>query len=173
MSYQNINSIVADIDIDLSAAQSHGMAAGMLCVNDRTKPGYWLQELTQDADAIDEDDKNALVSLFEETRRLLASDDFSFELLLPGEDTALNGQLEALREWCQGFLYGIGSATSAVGWSKDSQEIVKDIAEFTKLDNDAQGEEAENDFMELTEYLRASVIFLRTELNRAAYKALH
>ncbi len=173
MSYQNINSIMADIDVDLSAAESHGMAVGMLCVNDRTKPGYWLQELAQEAGEINEEDRLALVSLFEETRRLLASDDFSFELLLPDEDTSLNGQLQALRDWCQGFLYGIGSASPGSGWSRESQEIVKDIAEFTRLETDAQGEEAENDFMELIEYLRASVIFLRTELNRAAYSAIH
>ena len=50
---------------------------------------------------------------------------------------------------------------------------MKDIAEFTKLDTESEDEEAENDFMELTEYLRAAVIFLRTELNSADNRTVH
>ena len=165
MLYRDINAIITNIDADLSAAESHGMAAGMLCVNDRTEPGFWLRELVQDAGEFNDEDKSILQGLFEETKCLLASDEFAFELLLPDEETPLSEQVEALRQWCQGFLFGIGSTTPTSGWPEDSREVVKDIAEFTKLDTDAEGEEAENDFMEITEYLRAAVIFLRTGLN--------
>jgi uncharacterized protein len=173
MFYQDINTIIIKINADLSAAESHGMAAGMLCANDRTEPGFWLQELLQETGGVNDEDRFVLEELFEETRLMLASDEFTFELLLPDETTSLNEQLEALRQWCQGFLYGIGSTTATSNWPEDSREVVKDIAEFTKLDTDAEGEDAENDFMEITEYLRAAVIFLRTALNSGHNGTIH
>jgi uncharacterized protein len=175
MLYQDINSILAKVDADFSAAESHGMAAGMLCADDRTEPGFWLGELLQNADEFNDEDRAVLQGLFEETKRLLASDEFAFELLLP--DTALSEQLAALRQWCQGFLFGLGAASSTSGstanWPQDSREVVKDIAEFTKLDSDVEGEEAENDFMEITEYLRAAVIFLCAGLNSGHSGTIH
>jgi uncharacterized protein len=173
MFYQDPNSIIAKIDPDLTAAEAHGMAAGMLCVNGRTESNFWLHELFQGVEEFSNDDRAFLQDLFEDTKRLLASDEFTFELLLPDEGSPLSEQLEALRQWCKGFLFGVGAAAPAQDWPEDSREIVKDIAEITKLDTDAEGEEAENDFMEITEYLRAAVIFLRTGLNSAYNGTVH
>jgi uncharacterized protein YgfB (UPF0149 family) len=177
MLYQDINQIIAKIDADCSAAESHGIATGMLCVNSHTEFGFWLGELSQEASALNDADKAALQDLFEQTRSLLASDEFEFDLLLPNEDTSLNEQIEALRQWCQGFLFGLGATASAsvtsATWPQEVREAVKDIAEFTKLDTDAEGEEAENDFMEITEYLRAAVIFVQSELNAVDDRTVH
>ena len=108
---------------------------------------------------------------------MLASDEFAFALLLPDDDFPLSEQIEALRQWCQGFLFGIGSTYSATGstanWSEEIREAVKDITEFTKLDTETEDEDAEHDFMEITEYLKAAVIFLRTELNSADSPTVH
>lgn len=180
MQYQDIDTIVAKNDAKLSAAEAHGMAAGMLCANDRTELRFWLQELLKDADDINDEDRSILEELFEDTRNLLAGDEFVFELLLPDDDFPLNEQVEALRKWCQGFLFGLGTTSSTAdstdstpNWSEETREVVKDIAEITKLDTDAEDEDAENDFMEITEYLRAAVIFLRTELNSADNRTVH
>ena len=177
MFYQDINTIITKIDATLSAAESHGMAVGMLCVNNRTEPGFWLGELLQQGGGFNIEDEAILENLFGETRSLLASDEFTFDLLLPGEDARLSEQVEALRQWCQGFLFGLGTTSStseaAANWSDEIREIMKDITEFTKLDTDVEGEEAENDFMEITEYLRAAVIFVRAELNAVDDRIVH
>lgn len=174
MLYQDINTIITTIDPDLSAAEAHGLATAMLCVNETTKPSFWLQELfQQDQSALNLEDKFILEDLFKEIRQDLASDEYVFELLLPNDESLLSEQLDALRQWCQGFLFGLGTAAATVSWPEESREIVKDIAEFTKLDPDAAGEEAENDFMEITEYLRAAVIFLRTGLSSGDKNTLH
>jgi uncharacterized protein len=177
MQYQDIDTIVAKNDAELSAAEAHGMATGMLCVNDRTELRFWLQELLKDADFISDEDRSVLEELFEDTRNLLAGDEFDFELLLPDDDFPLNEQVDALRKWSQGFLFGLGTtastADSTPNWSEEIREVVKDITEITKLDADAEDDEAENDFMEITEYLRAAVIFLRTELNSADNRTVH
>ena len=95
---------------------------------------------------------------------MLLNDEFEFEILLPDEDDSdLIERVEALREWCKGLLLGVGFANTASQFSIQTQEILKDVAEMTKLDSDIalDDEEAENDFMELTEYLRAAVLALR------------
>jgi uncharacterized protein YgfB (UPF0149 family) len=169
MAYDVCNAIVVQSDAELSAAEAHGMAAGMLCVNKHTDSAQWLVALLHnDAAPVKDEDKALLVRLFEETRRLLASEEFEFDLFLPDEAALLSKQVEALKNWCRGFLFGIGTgsdAATATGWPDDVREILKDIAEFTKLDTEAEGEEDENALMEINEYLRSAVILLHDELN--------
>lgn len=164
MTYQLINTIVKQSDPELSAAQAHGVATGILCVNEWAQGDDWLNELFRDGESLSDDAKDVLTQLFEQTRTLLESDEFEFDLLLPGDDEAsLSDRLEALAQWCQGFLLGVGVTHAESEWSKDASDILKDMIEFTKLDTDAAGEEDENDFMEITEYLRSAVLLLRSE----------
>jgi len=166
MTYPVINTIVVRSDAELSAAEAHGMATGMLCANEQAQSGEWLTELFRHAMPAADEDRSTLVHLFEETRSLLANDEFEFDLLLPDDETLLSDQVEALTCWCTGFLLGVGFTHTASDLSKEATEILKDIAEFTKLDIDAEGEEDENDFMEITEYMRSAVLLLRSELNK-------
>jgi uncharacterized protein len=164
MAYNACNAIIVQSDAELSAAEAHGMATGMLCSNEQAESAVWLAELLQNASPVIDKDKNLLVRLFEETRRLLESDEFEFELFLPEDDASLVEQVKALKNWCRGFLFGVGSGSSVSNWPKDAREILKDIIEFTKLDTNAEGEEDERAFVEITEYLRSAVLLLRDEL---------
>lgn len=164
MAYSACNAIFIQSDAELSAAEAHGLATGMLCVNEQTDSSYWLTELLHNADPVLDKDNDLLIRLFEETRRLLASDEFEFDLFLPEDDAPLSGQVVALTGWCRGFLFGVGSVAKATHWSKEARDILKDIAEFTKLDADVEGEEDERAFVEVTEFLRSAVLLLRDEL---------
>jgi uncharacterized protein YgfB (UPF0149 family) len=168
MAYKACNAIVVQSDAELSAAEAHGMATGMLCVNEHTESAQWLGELLRHAAPVTAEDKALLVRLFEETRRLLASEELEFDLFLPDEEALLSEQVEALKNWCRGFLFGAGTGSdAALNWPADVQEILKDIAEFTRLDTEAEGEEDENALMEITEYLRSAVLLLRDELGNS------
>lgn len=168
MAYKTCNAIIVQSDTDLSAAEAHGMATGMLCVNEQAESSAWLAELLHNASPVIDEDKNLLFRLFEETRRLLGSDEFEFDLFLPEDDASLIEQVEALKNWCRGFLFGVGSSTAVSNWPKDVREILKDIAEFTKLDANVEGEEDERAFVEITEYLRSAVLLLRDELDNSS-----
>ena len=166
MTYQIINAIVVQSDAELSAGQAHGMATGMLCANEQAQSAEWLSELFRHAIPVTDEDRATLVHLFEDTQSLLASDEFEFDLLLPGDKALLSEQVEALTYWCQGFLLGVSFTHAAPNLSREASEILKDIVEFTKLDTEAEGEEDENDFMEITEYMRSAVLLLQSELNQ-------
>ena len=167
MAYNACNAIFLQCDPDLSAAEAHGLATGMLCVNEQTESTYWLAELLQNANQVSSNDIDILIRLFEETRRLLASDDLDFDFFLPDDEVALSERVDALTNWCRGYLFGVGSAATVTNWSKDTREILKDITEFTKLDTDVEDENDENDFVEITEYLRPAVLLLRDELTQS------
>jgi len=96
----------------------------------------------------------------------MASDEFIFDLFLPDEQDPVNQRGFAIMQWCQGFLFGMGRIETSSEWPGDVGEILKDIVEFTKLDTDIDDEdEAESALMEIQEYLRASVMLIRSELN--------
>ena len=163
-----IDAILVQYDAELTAAEAHGMASGLLAVNGKFSNESWLNELLQNTQPVNNEHKVELLGLFDDTQDVLLDDEFEFELFLPEDDESnLIERVDALRQWCKGFLFGIGFANKATKFSQQTQAILKDVAEITKLDADIEleDEEAENDFMELTEYLRAAVLALRDEFS--------
>ncbi len=173
MHYQIIDAIVSKLDPELSAAEAHGMATGMISINNFADRNHWLQEVLQNAEGIEPNDQTALESLFNQTYNLLVNEDFEFAVFLPDDSAPMHERLEALRHWCQGYLFGMGSGTADAKWPLEVLEIIRDISELTKLDSEAEDEEAENDFVEITEYVKAGVIFINTELNPIRNSSVH
>jgi yecA family protein len=173
MTYQNIDSLFKRSDEVNSAAEAHGLATGMLCVNGQTQSAVWIKQLFDDGDDISAEQARQLAQLFEETRETLSSGDYDFEPFLPADDEPLSEQIAALVDWCRGFLFGVGALYQNSEQSGQTREILRDIAEFTRLDPDAEGEEDEVAFMEVTEYLRTAVLLLRAELGSNGRARIH
>lgn len=173
MTYQTINTICLQRDAELTAAEAHGVAVGMLCVDEHTESGRWLSELFSKAVPLNEQEKRLLMDLFEETASLLASEQMEFELFLPDDNALLTDQVAALAGWCQGFLYGVGAVCTDINWNRKVSEILKDISEFTRVDTVAESEEDECAFVEITEYLRSAVLLLRYEINANTAGVVH
>ncbi len=170
MSYSVVNSIILQKEAADSAAEVHGIAVAMLCLDPKTEAGTWLTEaISKNADLL-EDDKLMLINLFDQSQELLASDEFVFDLFLPDDQEALSHRCQALMHWCQGFLFGMGRIQTDSDWPGDVGEILQDIVEFTKLDMDIDNEDedaTESALIEIHEYLRASVMLIRSELHDA------
>ncbi len=89
-------------------------------------------------------------------------------MCLPDDQEPVYLRSLALMQWCQGFLFGMGRIQTSSQWPGDVGEILKDIVEFTKLDTDVESDDeeaAESAIMEIQEYLRASVMLIRSEMN--------
>jgi uncharacterized protein YgfB (UPF0149 family) len=165
--FQAVNSILEKYNADMNAAEAHGIGVGMLCVEIKADVANWLNELFTDSHDVFDEDKTLLLDLFERTRELLnpEDDEFGFDLLLPDDDVPLNEQVEALRSWCQGFLFGVGYAQTNADWPGDSAEVMRDMIELTKIDSDVEGEEDEDALIEIHEYVRAAVLTVRDQFN--------
>lgn len=173
--YQAVNSILEKHDADVGAAEAHGIAVGMLCVEVKAGAANWLHELFADEHALPDDDKSLMLNLFERTRELLdpETEEFAFDLFLPDLDESLSEQVEALRCWCQGFLFGVGYAQTSADWPGESAEVMRDMIELTKIDSDVEGDEDEEALMQIHEYVRAAVLIVRDQFAEDNNGRLH
>jgi hypothetical protein len=79
-----------------------------------------------------------------------------FEPLLPGDETDLASRVAALAAWCQGFLYGFGSAGTAsqAALSESVGEVLADLAQVAR---GAWGESPSRNAYANRQFLRAAV----------------
>jgi uncharacterized protein len=104
----------------------------------------------------------------------LDAEDFSFAPLLPEDDDALDARLEALGEWCGGFLTGFAAGLARRGQSsldetpEEVREIVRDLAAIAQIDADSALDAAENDLVELEEFVKVGVLLIRSTLADAS-----
>jgi len=182
MAYQTINKIFQKNDTDLTSAEAHGLATGMLCIENKMEPSSWISQLLEDDINLLDEDKTTLIALFEQTRTLLSGEDdgFRFDLFLPGDDEQLTEQLKAIRSWCEGFLFGIGYSRSESTWPGDTGEVIKDIVEFTKLDSEVDEDitqdeidDLEGALIEIQEYLRVAVMMIRDQFMEESNRQTH
>lgn len=166
MTYLSIDALLMDAGVTSNAAEAHGLATGMLCVDIRVSSDLWLKELLAESNPLTDVDKLTLLALLEQTAQLLSEGGFEFDLLLPDDEESLSNRVEALRHWCLGFLLGLGFTRSGDDWPGESGELLKDLVEFTQVDSDVEGEEEdESAFFELVEYVRVAVQVVQSDLS--------
>lgn len=104
--------------------------------------------------------------LLEQTRERLERRAFEFEPLLPGEGTDLPQRVQALAEWCRGFLLGLvaGGIKDIRRLTGEAREAVRDILEIAEAEvgEDERGEATEKD---LVEYVCVGVQIVYEELH--------
>jgi uncharacterized protein len=165
MVYQEINQGLQQIHASMLAAEAHGVAVGLLVVEPNLEADSWLQGLDVISSENNSESTALLFQWFESIRKQLSEgiEEFSFDIFVPDEDTYLDEQAEALREWCQGFLWALAANESSQDWPEEISEIISDIIEFTKLDSRLAEDNNEDDYalQEIREYLRAAVFVIR------------
>lgn len=174
MNYRRFEETLAGLARDYSAAQWHGLLCGLICAGRPVDTGVWFDcamTFTGTSAALSVETGAALKTVFEHTRVQLSdtSDGMEFDLFLPDEDTPLELRADALKLWCEGFLYGlsVGGLARDRSLSTDSSGFLRDLAEFCKLGH-IEDEATDSDefyLMELIEYVRAGVLLLHDELN--------
>ena len=172
MDYQTLNRIFLNSAAEITAAEAHGMATGMLCINNHDSSDRWLSELFGDETPVGKQ-LTLLNSWYDETGQVLANNQFDFRLFLPDGNTCLTDQANALIDWCHGFLFGFGSQANAVIMTPDAEEILKDLYEISRMDSRVEGEDDEVAFMEVTEYIKAAVLLIYEQLNINVNRAVH
>lgn len=149
------------------AAEAHGTLAGALCAATAYRLEDWLGEILPEGRA-DRFITESLRAVFDATARELRAAEMDFEVLLPADEQPIAERAEALGQWCQGFLYGLGtSRIRDVGdLPGDAGEVVRDITEITRIGVDAKDsmEANESAYAELVEFVRVGVQLLFEEL---------
>ena len=178
LQYDEINDALKRIGVEQDAAEIHGGLCGLFCTIGGLTAAYWLDNTLSNSpegdaltvDALNNESRSLLTHLFNGTEKQLFGQDFSFQPFLPDENAGLPARVEALSNWCQGFLFGLsqGGLTDPAGLPGDLPEIVKDMLEISRaesyeLDDDTQDEK---DYMELIEYVRVGVQLFVDEMKQ-------
>jgi len=157
--------------LDQNPAEVHGFALGLLLAGVADPQRLWQQELYSEldpADVLAGECRELLAGLF---NTVFASNDdiaATFSLLLPDDIAVEANTLVAVRDWCQGFLYGFGLGGEHVDadLSAQSREWLHDVSEIGLLDTEdvANDEESQSALIEIEEYLRVGVLLVREDL---------
>lgn len=147
----------------ISAAESHGLLCGLLCMRAEDARGLWTRRTFDDETAGDPPPA-PLDRLYDETLQQLDDTSFDFQLLLPDDDELdLAGRTAALADWCNGFAFGVAaSGRDADRLPEESREFLYDVARIAQAEAAAE-EDDEAAFAEVTEYVRMGALLTRTE----------
>jgi Uncharacterized protein conserved in bacteria len=151
-------------------AESHGTLYGLLCTGKFDAARDWINELLNSTSGGESEQAytELFASLCEDIGCELNDPSLSLRLLLPDDSRPLSERMEALAEWCQGFLFGLGHSACDLFDSRsgDIKEILRDIAEIGRVDVDVQeGDEMEAAYTEVVEYVRIGVSLIAEELS--------
>ena len=148
----------------LSPAEIHGCLGGLLGGGFRGDRAELITNMEQTLDTTFHGEiADAIQGLRDEMEACIIAGEFDFQLLLPGEDLELGQRVEAMASWCRGFLGGYAQARVTAGAQAeavavDSAEVLKDFAAIAQAgpdeDADPDGEDGEEHYSELYEYLR-------------------
>jgi len=152
----------------IDVAELHGFFTGLLCFKDEIILTDWEFQLGEETDPSEEHKQAVIVfqKLLDAIEQQLRSTEFEFSLLLPADEIPLKQRLQALQDWSQGFLYGVGLSKSRNDrFNIIEQEFINDVATFShRLLNDCiETDDNETAYIELVEYLRAGVFNLYEE----------
>ena len=163
--YQSLENIFAERGLAVTVAEAHGVLVGLLCVKPCATVEDWYDQVMSEDDRanLSEREHAVLKALFEYTQSLLNGTDYGFQPCLPDDEAALTARAYALKDWCSGFVYALGMDESRRRWSDDALELMRDFVEITKLDAVEDGEEDENAYTELLEFVRMGTEYIYSE----------
>ncbi len=172
--FQTFERALRSEDAMASAPETHGIICGMLCATPVPEPAPWIEQVLgrQPGQARSVAIDQLLMNMYETVESQLDDEGFAFHLLLPDDDQALRPRLRALRDWCEGFLFGFGSLIGVEidQLSDGRREFIFDLREFCRLETDdsALDDSAEGSLAELVEYLRVGALGARQDCLAAA-----
>lgn len=149
------------------AAEAHGTLVGALCASQCSLVD-WLAEILPEGRA-DSAAADSLRAVFDSTSGALLDGTLAFTPLLPTDDAPIGDRTLALGEWCQGFLYGLGTGVAvpdAAQLPGDAAEVLRDMTEITHVDVDPEDGTESNEaaYAELVEFVRVGVQLLYHQL---------
>jgi len=164
-------------DTIFSPVEMHGILAGLLVVDGAVSEEDYIDCVSGDQQAtIIGTASDALRELHKDTRKLLGSDEFTFQPLLPDDEYSLVERLNAASAWARGFIVGL--ARQGVSADKivavEVSQFIHDLTEISNSEYETEdSEEAELIYVELVEYLRMGALLLQEELQPQVSAQLH
>lgn len=143
-------------------ASAHGILSGYACVNVDITIENWLYEVLEEYSK--DDDFSVLAKIFNSTLEELSDPELNFNPLID-EDSGLTIMAMDIKDWCNGFLTGLGLSQVQTG-DAEIIEILENLSDIAALDSSiTDTDENANDLNEILEFVRMSVLLIQETLN--------
>jgi len=166
--YDEVNAELMALHAGVLASECHGFMCGYFCVSNALAAEVWRDYLLAGID--EEAELGAcfviLSQLADQVFEEMLSDDLSFALFLPDDESPISERSSALAEWCAGFVsgLGIGGLGDKPKLIDECDEFIKDIVSISRLETAVEeGEDVEGTLFEIIEYIKVGVIMLHQE----------
>ena len=169
VTFAEIERVIDGLNATVDAAEAHGCLCGAVCTSANYAFERWVEEFAPDeARPLPPESEQPLRLLFADTVRTLRGAEMEFEPLLPDDDATLERRTVSLSQWCQGFLYGFstGDAVTAEALPDAVNEVLRDLTHISRASADVgeAGEQEEESYVEVLEYVRVGVQLIHDEL---------
>lgn len=145
-----------------SISSAHGLLCGYACVNPDITFENWIYEILDEYSK--DDDFSVLSAIFNQTLEQLSDSELNFKLLIE-DDGDLSIQAGDIKDWCSGFLIGLGLAKIQIS-GEELEEIIESISQISNLDiNIENSPENSNDIMEIVEFVRMGALLIQETIN--------
>lgn len=176
--YEELVRQVAAAGIESTLPEIHGILCGLLCGKAPDTANLWSEALFSDIEdngAQVAECRKSLDTVFHHTVNQLTEDRMELSLLLPDEEQEAVVRAAAIRDWCQGFLFGFGLAGRQPEslFSQDAGEAIRDFREISRMDVEEMGDasETEEALAHLEEYLWVAALLVYQDV--LASKRIH
>ncbi len=166
--YDEVNAELMALHAGVLASECHGFMCGYFCASNTLEVEAWRDYLLAGID--DEAELGTcfgiLSQLADQVFEEILSDEFSFALFLPDDESSITERSSALAEWSAGFVsgLGIGGLGEKPKLIDECDEFIKDVVSISRIETSIdENEDAEGALFEIVEYLRVGVIMLHQE----------
>lgn len=163
---QQLDSIDAEMDV----SELHGLLCGLLCAQPEDGESLLHAELftmTALGDLLAQECQASVTTLYKDTEKTLLGLATEFRPAILDDDHPLRMRAASVRDWIQGFLYGLGlGRLSESLLSLDAQEVLQDFTDITRMNIDLMEENEVNEeaYAEIAEFLWVGVLTIVTDV---------
>ncbi|WNC67738.1 UPF0149 family protein [Thalassotalea nanhaiensis] len=169
LSFASVQAALGGENFQGSASEIHGLLTGIISSGFDFEDDSYLSlvsDFFNNGEGLGKNLKDLLKQLYGDIWQAVLDDNFSFQLLLPDDDEAMDERGPALSLWVQGFNLGFGlQQKDKSKFSEDVAEIINDFSDIANLSTELEeDEETENAYYEILEYVRISALLCFAEL---------
>lgn len=174
ITYERVSEALRRLALTMDGAELQGTFCGRVASGQGADEGGWMRELIGERDEANlqaREDVMLLARVLGKVVQQLNDAELQFQLLLP-EEAPLAQRTEALAAWCEGFLYGYGTAMGdkVLKAGETGREFLQDLMEISRAsfapeEGGEESDEDEMDFVEIVEHVRMGTLLLHEESN--------
>ncbi|MGB0937863.1 MAG: UPF0149 family protein [Colwellia sp.] len=170
--FASAQAVITTQECQTHVSEIHGALVGLVSSGFNFEDQSYLplmRDMFNSGDKFTAKVEKTIEQMYSEIWTDILDDEYTFQLLIPDDDDSIIERAHALATWVQGFNLGFAlQLKSNKINSSDVKEIIGDFSEIANLASEDmdEGESAEQDFFEISEYVRISALYCFTELGQ-------